>query len=321
MASPVLVAIAAYMGLNWALGGGSILSGALVTLTGAVVTAIWFRMEVVTLSGGKLQFRSPSWGVVLQGSLGGFLVSVGLRFTHVQLGPFAAMQVVYDGFVVINSLLELVSEQREGKGVRWSGNLLLHAVMCAIVVAHVSVNWQWETSQFVVGLASATVAVVGYRLLNQAYRYVQPDNRRVTTVTMHGGCMVLAFAASFLLDGALAPQPEVVRVLVGGLALAVMVASMGTAYSRFRPHKLEYLVPVLVYDGLLVTPALLQVLWEWHQSGGTTLLANIVLTMGMVAVMVLRAPSLQDRIANALSAVQQALRPLPANPRKARRSL
>jgi hypothetical protein len=291
------MAITGYMLFNGVVGKCTTLMLGLNNLASTLIIGMLFRKALFFRNEeGRLRMRQPQWKSSLMGALGCLLVSSGLKFTQHYLGVFATMQLVYDGFVISNSLLDLLAERRRTGHIRSAHlNLILHLLMAIIVAAHLWINWEWTWSTFCHALPFVCTAIVGYRFLNGAVRQLSEPKRLPTNLFMNAaniiGFTTLSFLPIPLYQGPAFSAHAVPLILCAAVALTLITCSLAKAYQVFGEIGLAYLVPVLVYDGLLITPAVLQMILHSHFSIG----ANLALTLCMVAIMVMRAPKLQER--------------------------
>jgi hypothetical protein len=290
----VVGAICGYVLLNAVVGQCSVVMLGLNNLVACVTMTLIFRRSIFFRDCGRLRVRRPEWKTAFKGTFACLLILTGLKSAQHDLGVFAAMQMIYDGFVITNSILDLLSERRrEGRIKSLPFNMVLHIVMAAIVSVHIWVNWDWTWRVFLHALPYVCMGIAGYRMFNRSLTEIQDERRGlVTRLAMNIGVASLMFIAWSIIGGPALTPHAFVKVAAGATSILLVFVSLTKAYQLFGLVNLRHLVPVLVYDGLLITPAMLQMVMKSNY----LLAANLSLTLAMVGIMILRSPKLQARI-------------------------
>lgn len=297
--------ITGYLSFNVIVGNSSIMVLGFVNLAGALGTAGLANKNLFWKTDqGHLRLKFPEWTVGITGSIGVVLIAIGLKFSQMQLGTFATMQLVYDGFVITGSVLSLIEEKTQGKmrSPSFRFNIALHLFMALIVAMHIYTNWEWDVDVFMHALLFVLTGILGYHLFNRALSSASDQTKMTTNISMNILAGISLCALSPFFDSSTFASTDLLKIAGGGVALLLIVGGLGTAYRRFKQFDLAYLVPVLVYDGLLIAPALLQMLDNPHGH----ILINMMLSLAMVGIMCLRAPSLQIKILRQISTLTQA---------------
>ena len=277
----IVITIVGYLMFNIAIwvsiGKGGMLAMAAANLIGAVVTAIFFRKEVMESSPAKKL-------VSLMGSFGILLIVLGLLGSHQHLPVSLSIEAVYNGFAIASWPLFVLL------GVFWSTkftekpnrfDLFCHLGM-AVMVTGRFMTYPGTFEVTMIGIFWIAVAIAGYALFNISIKLSGGHRRTNILMNIGGGLLLAGFSPLFQKGGL--ETVESLGVALGGLAIFTLVFALGKSYQVFGSRNQASLVAPLVYDGLLIVAPLLSFI-----TGDPVSLTNgVLLGLGMLLITYIR---------------------------------
>jgi hypothetical protein len=275
----IALTIICYLLFNFAiiLSASNLLALAGANFLGGIITGIYFRHEII------IQDKRPRCLISIMGAIGILLIVLGLRGVYLHFPPSLGMEAVYNGFTIASwplfLLLSLVWSSKFKEKPRLF-DLYAHLAMAVYVAFRFGIHGEWFP---VKAFFWVLVAILGYCLYNISIKTA--DNHRATNILMNftGGILLILWTVFAGEYKAVAYLPLVAATLLGGMAICGIVWGLGQSYIHFGKKNLATLVPLLVYDGIIISATVLgSILRE-----GVVVWA-IVTATGMLSVTALR---------------------------------